>query len=174
MSQSGPHYKRVYPYISGMSPSGQTHAVSAARRQRVAGQFFLRCGHDGLCIPFSDESDFHQWFTAQAYLFLDFTGKPTNISFNPHFLRAMFGDWLRFDLKFSKEQAAAIAADSEQVFEADYVTHPHTFDATDMWTYKNKEIAAFRTDGEVLLSALPAAEIIKYYERKMAEMQHTN
>jgi hypothetical protein len=167
------YYKKVYPYLSGTSASDHTPVVRAERVQRVAGQFFVRCGVDGLCIPFGTESDFYQWFTSCAHLFLDFDGKPANITFNPHFLRAMFGDWLRFDLKFSKEQTAEIAADSEQVFETDYITHPNTFDATDLWTSKNKELSTLVDGGKAAFSNLSADEVLKRYERTVVEMQHT-
>jgi len=164
------YYKKIYPYISGTSSDDQTPAIRKKRRQRVAGQFILRCGVDGLCSAFTHKSSFYNWFTGQANLFLELDGKPINIVFNPHFLRAMFGDWLRFTLKFSKEQTADIAADSEEVFEADYITHPHIFDATDLWTSKNTEIKAAKGRGE---ESLTDAQLVKFYKQKVADMEQT-
>ncbi len=166
-------YKKVYPYISGISISDRPLHVIDELKQRVAGQFFLYCAPDGLCNKFDGESHFSTWFVRQAHLFLDFEGKPISISLNPHFLRAMFGDWLRLELEFSKEQAAEMAADSEDVFESEYITHPNIFDATDRWTKKNKEIRASQNREKDKIRETSHAEVIQGYESKIESMHET-
>lgn len=163
------YHKRIYPYISGLSSDAQMPAVCEERKRRVAGRFFLCCDNDGLCARFKSTTNFYAWFTSKAELYMDLSGAPIGFHFNPHFLRAMFGDWLRLDLGFSSEQAAEIAADSEEVFESEYVTHPAIFDATSCWTVKNKEIVA--ANGTT--TYLPHADVIERYERENAEMRKT-
>jgi hypothetical protein len=166
-------YKKIYPYISGISNSDHSYSVIEELRRRVAGQFFLYCAPDGLCTKFDDEGRFYQWFIRQAHQFLDIKRKPISISINPHFLRAMFGDWLRFDLGFSKEHAAEMAADSEEVFESEYVTHPDIFNATDRWTKKNQEIRASKESEKEKIREALQAEVIQGYKSEMATMQET-
>lgn len=167
-------YKEVYPYISGSSGKDQTPTVREERRRRVDGQFFLCCALDGLCTKFTSSAHFYTWFVIRAKQFLDFEGeKPLGIIFNPHFLRAMFGDWLRLYLGFSKEQAANIAADSEEVFESEYITHPTIFDATDEWTKKNKEIRALRDNEKGKTKDALHDDMIKNYRDEMVAMRET-
>jgi hypothetical protein len=63
---------------------------------------------------------------------------------NPHFLRAVFGDWCRLDLRFSAEQTAHMAGDTEETFEKEYITHSAMYDATEAWTEKNEELRVKR------------------------------
>lgn len=82
--------------------------------------------------------------------YIDFGSRLENkgLWLHPHFLRAVFGDWCRFDLKFSGEQTALLAGDTEETFEADYITHLATYDATDAWTEKSQEFKAKRSGEE--------------------------
>jgi len=166
-------YKKVYPYISGISADEQPLAVREARRQQTEGQFFLCCARNGLCTSFNDHDHFYTWFTTKAQLHLDFDGVPLGIHFNPHFIRAMYGDWLRFDLGFSAAQSAEMAADSEEVFESEYISHPTIFDATEAWTRKNQEIRAARDgEGEKTKDVI-RDDVIKRYEVELASMRET-
>jgi hypothetical protein len=166
-------YKKVYPYISGISADEQLLAVREVRRQQTEGQFFLCCAQNGLCASFNDHDHFYAWFTTQAQLHLDFDGVPLGIHFNPHFIRAMYGDWLRFDLGFSAAQTAEMAADSEEVFESEYISHPTIFDATEAWTRKNQEIRAARDGEGEKTKDIIRDEVIKRYEVEMASMRET-
>lgn len=166
-------YKKIYPYLSGTSTSDLSSAEREIRRKKVAGQFFLKCNLQGLCIPFEHSKDFLSWFSRQAKLFLDFEGRTLSLNFHPHFVRALFGDWLRFDLGFSAELSAAIAADSEKVFESDYVSHPNTFDATELWTNKNKELKASSTSQKEKTKSIRQEERIKQYEEEKRVLLET-
>lgn len=144
------YYKKIYPYLSGLAGTSQSLGVREVRRRAVAGQFFLKCNLKGICVPFTDERDFGRWFTSMTLTYMDFgtrLGK-RGLWLNPHFLRAVFGDWCRFNLKYSGEQTALLAGDTEEVFEADYITHPATYDATDAWTEKCDELRAKRKGNE--------------------------
>lgn len=52
----------------------------------------------------------------------------------------MFGDWMRYDLGFSKETTGAVAGDAWKTFENEYVESPPYYDATEDWTRKNEEL----------------------------------
>jgi hypothetical protein len=151
------YYKKIYSYLSGAAGTNQLPHIREARQQAVAGQFFLTCNTKGICVPFSDETYFGNWFKRMSLKYIDFGTRLENkgMWLNPHFLRAVFGDWCRFYLRFSGEQTAMIAGDTEKVFEAEYITHPPTYDATDAWTEKSKELRAKRKD------ELPEAKINK-------------
>jgi hypothetical protein len=140
------YYSKIYPYLCGATGTDQSLALRAVRQQEVAGQFFLKCGTSGICMPFTDGIDFHQWFTNKTLKYIEFGDRLAEqpLWLNPHFLRAMFGDWLRFDLRFSGEQTAQIAGDTEETFETEYITHPTIYDATEAWTEKSEEIRAKR------------------------------
>jgi hypothetical protein len=140
------YYLRIYPYLSGATGTDQPATLQAARRQVVAEQFFLKCGVSGICTPFTNEGDFYEWFRKKTLTYIDFGDRLGEQTFwlNPHFLRAMFGDWLRFDLRYSSEQTAQMAGDTEETFETDYITHPTIYDATEAWTEKSEEIRAKR------------------------------
>jgi hypothetical protein len=140
------YYSRIYPYLSGATSTDQSPALRAARRQVVAEQFFLQCGVSGICKPFTDETDFNEFFRTHTLKYIEFGDRlgEQPLSLNPHFLRAMFGDWLRFDLNYSAEQTAQMAGDTEKTFETDYITHPTIYDATEAWTEKSEEIRARR------------------------------
>jgi hypothetical protein len=144
------YYKKIYPYLSGASCIDQLPYIREARRQAVAGQFFLNCNTKGICEPFTNRWDFYQWFKRMALSYLDFGTRLENegLWLNPHFLRAVFGDWCRFDLRYSGEQTAWLAGDTEETFETDYITHPATYDATDAWTEKSLELRAERKGEE--------------------------
>jgi hypothetical protein len=135
------YHKHIYAYISGNDMSQPLH-IRALRQKGVAGQFFLKCTRNGLCVPFNHAVDFHNWFVRQALTFLDFEGRihGGRRCFGPHFLRAMFSDWVRFVLMFSREEGAQLVGDCPETFETDYVTHPLIYDTTAAWTEKNKEI----------------------------------
>lgn len=150
------YHKKIYSYLSGSRGSDQPASLLEERRIAVAGQFYLKCTWSSLCVPFTSESDFYNWFCGKAAVYLDFGDKfdEKTLPLNPHLLRAMFGDWLRFDLKYSRGQTAQMAGDTEQVFEARYITHPSVYDATDAWTEKAEEIrakkkSAQREDGDM-------------------------
>jgi hypothetical protein len=140
------YYSKIYPYLSGATGTDQPLDLRAARRQVVAGQFYLKCGNSGVCIPFTNQVDFHSWFTFNALKYIEFGDRlgEQPLWLNPHFLRAMFGDWLRFDLRYSSEQTAQMAGDTEETFETEYITHPTIYDATEAWTEKSEEIRAKR------------------------------
>lgn len=140
------YYTKIYPYLSGAAGTNQPPALREARRQAVAGQFFLKCGRPGICIPFTTGSDFYNWFRGKTLKFIEFGGRigEKPLWLNPHFLRATFGDWLRFDLKYSGKQTAQMAGDTEETFETQYISHPTTYDATEAWTEKCEEIRAKR------------------------------
>jgi hypothetical protein len=138
------YYKKIYPYISGSQRDEQSPGFHEKRRKAIAGQFFLKCARSGICKPFEDDKDFYWWFCDKASSYLDFEEQTgTNaLPFNPHFLRAMYGDWLRYDLKYSSEQTAFMAGDSERTFESEYISHPLIYDATDAWSEKSEEMRA--------------------------------
>lgn len=138
------YHKKIYSYLSGSPGSNQPASLLEARRIAAAGQFYLKGTWSGLYVPFTSESDFYNWFREKAAAYLDFGDKFDEkiLPLNPHLLRAMFGDWLRFDLKYSRGQTAQMAGDTEQVFEARYITHSPVYDATDAWTEKAEEIRA--------------------------------
>lgn len=143
------YYKKIYPYVSGAATDQLPH-IREARRRAVAGQFFLKCNSQGICVPFTNRLDFYNWFKRMTLSYLDFGTRLENkgLWLNPHYLRAVFGDWCRFDLNYSSEQTALLAGDTEEVFEAEYITHPATYDATDAWTNKSQELRAKRRDEE--------------------------
>ena len=145
------YYKKIYPYLSGMMGADQPPHIREARRRAVAGQFFLKCNLKGICVPFTNRRDFYRWFQSMALSYLDFGTRleTKGLWLHPHFLRAVFGDWCRFDLKFSGEQTALLAGDTEETFEADYITHSATYDATDIWTEKNQELRDKRRGKEL-------------------------
>lgn len=85
----------------------------------------------------------------------------------------MFGDWLRFDLGFLAEETAEMAADSEDVFESEYITHPTVFDATDRWTKKNTEIRSLHSsEKDKRKDAIPD-NVIQVYKSEIATMRET-
>jgi hypothetical protein len=128
---------RIYPYINGEASEPGPH-------DRRVQQFFLKIRQaDGLCVPFRDHSDFNTWFLRQSRKFLDYEGKlnESTIEIHPHFLRGMFGDWMRYDLRFSKETTGAVAGDAWKTFENEYIEQQEYYDATEDWTRKNEELA---------------------------------
>lgn len=144
------YYKKIYPYLSGAACTDKPAGIREARRQAVAGQFFLHCNQKGICIPFTKRTVFCNWFKRMSLSYIDFGTRLENkgLWFHPHFLRAVFGDWCRFVLKFSGEQTAWLAGDTEETFEAEYITHSATYDATDAWTEKSQELRVKRRDEE--------------------------
>lgn len=144
------YYKKIHPYLSGAGGTNQPPHIRDARRLAVAGQFFLKCNPQGTCVPFTNRKDFGNWFRRMTLSYIDFGTrlKKKGLWFHPHFLRAVFGDWCRFDLKYSGEQTAKMAGDTEEVFEAEYITHSATYDATDAWTEKSQELRAKRKSEE--------------------------
>lgn len=140
------YYRNIYPYLSGEARTDQPQNIREARRQAVANQFFLKCNPQGICVPFTGVTDFGVWFKRRTLNYIDFGSRLARkgLWLNPHFLRAVFGDWCRFELGFSGEQTAQLAGDTEKTFEAEYITHPSTYDATDAWTQKSQEIRAKR------------------------------
>jgi hypothetical protein len=135
------YYRHVYPYVSG-TDNGLPFHIKAMRRKAVAGQFFLKCKKNGLCVPFTHESEFFNWFRRQCLAYLDFEGRlgEDMRGFGPHFLRAVFSDWACLVLEFSKDDGAKLVADEPETFDTDYVTHPRIYDATALWTEKNHEL----------------------------------
>jgi hypothetical protein len=144
------YYKKIYPYLSGAAGTDQLPHIREARRQAVAGQFFLRSNPQGICVPFVTRGNFWQWLRRMTLSYMDFGTRLKNkkLWLHPHFFRAVFGDWCRFDLRFSGEQTALMAGDTEQTFETDYITHPTTYDATNAWTEKSQELRAKRESEE--------------------------
>lgn len=140
------YYKKIYPYLSGSGGTDQPPHMREARRRAVAGQFFLRCNQKGICVPFTNERNFGQWFRSMTLSHMDFGTRleTKGLWLHAHFLRAVFGDWCRFDLKYSAGQTAMMAGDTEEVFEAEYITHSATYDATDAWTEKSQELRGRR------------------------------
>lgn len=135
------YHKKIYPYISGEGRSSESLALKERRRQAICGQFIVKIRRNGLALPFANAREFSIWFSRLSLKHLDFEGRldVINIPPSPHFYRAMFGDWLRHDKKCSRDEAAAMAGDSEETFEKEYVDHPTTYDATDMWTKLSQE-----------------------------------
>lgn len=161
--------KKIYPYLSGSSGNNQPLHVREERRRLVKRQFFLKCKKSGLCAPFTSESDFGSWFEKKSKVYLDFEGRLEGKvkTFNPHFLRGLYGDWLRFDLYFSSSQTALLAGDTEQTFESEYITHPSIYDATKVWTEKNIEIKNKKDSRQGLVKTELPDKAIRRVESKV-------
>jgi hypothetical protein len=86
------YHQYIYPFISGArGDKDSPPELLKRRRQAIEGRFYVKIGQDGICVPFSDERDFNDWFRRQSCKFLDFgemldeKTKPPS----PHFYRGV-------------------------------------------------------------------------------------
>lgn len=130
-------YRKVYGYIEdsfGEEMGGQFFGYVTLRR---------KCAQN-----FANVTSFSSSFEGDGLLFLDFEGRlaEVDLNLNPHFLRGVATDWMKYDLGMTMEDIAKAIGSSVKILQREYLDEDRRVDPGGTLAKVNKRIKRARQE----------------------------
>jgi hypothetical protein len=124
------YYTRVLPYLPELYKERYGEGYFEHFQEMMGNSFFACVERGGIVSKLyagatpsglKSRQKFYARFLDAAYRFMNFDGVDSvDLHFNPHFLRGVCCDWMRYDLKMSWEDIAQVLGDAEWTIRKEY------------------------------------------------------